>query len=59
LEKEAQHSFTNQQIILLLRNIGDGGWDAVKFAVRTLPIEADAGTIKELVDSIVCKAKED
>jgi len=42
----------------LLRNINVSGWDAVKFSVRTLPIDADAGTIKELVDSIALKSKE-
>jgi hypothetical protein len=30
----------------------------VKFAVRTLPHDADAGTIKELVEDIANKAKE-
>ena len=53
LEQEAGHSFTNQQLILLLRNIRDSGYYAVKCAVRTLPLDADAGTIKEIVDSVV------
>lgn len=46
-------------MILLLRNIKDSGWQAVKFAVRSLPRDADAGTIKETIELIANKVKED
>ena len=44
-------------MILLLKNIGESGLESVKLAARTLSLNADAGNIKELVEDIDNRAK--
>ena len=52
MEEESGHSFSNQQLIILLKNIRDKGWLIVKMAVRSIKIDSSVEDIAELIESI-------
>jgi len=49
LEKEAGHSFTNKQLILLLKNVRDKGYEVVRLAVTHILLDSSVEDVAELV----------